>query len=68
MLFRSTDRYKLIRYPHNGEVQLFDMKKDPWEMNNLAEKPGMQDKIKQLNKQLKKLQTQVGDKLELKDL
>jgi choline-sulfatase len=63
-----TDRYKLIRYPHNGEVQLFDMKKDPWEMNNLAGKPGMQDKIKQLNKQLKKLQKQVGDELELKEM
>ena len=34
-----TDRYKLIRYPHNGEVQLFDLKNDPWEKYDLAENP-----------------------------
>ena len=31
-----TERWKLIRTPKVGEVQLFDLKNDPWEMRNLA--------------------------------
>jgi arylsulfatase A-like enzyme len=32
-----TDQYKYIRYDNDPTVQLFDMKKDPWETKNLAE-------------------------------
>lgn len=34
-----TDRWKLIRTPSAGEVQLFDLKSDPWERLNLARNP-----------------------------
>jgi len=31
-----TDKYKLILYPKANRYQLFDLEKDPWEMNSLA--------------------------------
>ena len=33
------DRWKLIRYPLVDKTQLFDLKNDPHELNNLADKP-----------------------------
>ncbi len=32
-------RFKLIRYPPLGHVQLFDLERDPFELRNLAEDP-----------------------------
>src|SRR4029077_10322053 len=34
-----TAQWKLIRTLKAGEVQLFDVKRDPWEMRNLATDP-----------------------------
>jgi choline-sulfatase len=34
-----TRDHKLIVYPQAHVTQLFDLKKDPWEMHNLADKP-----------------------------
>jgi Bacterial Ig domain len=34
-----TDRWKLIRTPVENQVQLFDVKKDPWGMRNLVTDP-----------------------------
>jgi choline-sulfatase len=31
-----TERWKAIWTPHAGQVQLFDVKRDPWEIHNLA--------------------------------
>ena len=56
-----TDRWKLIRYPHNGEVQLFDCKNDPFEKKDLAENPEYADVVKQLSKQLADWQKEAGD-------
>ena len=60
-----TEDYKLIIYPKARQVQLFDMKNDPWEKNNLADDPKYATTIKQLRAKLKKLQKEVGDTLDL---
>jgi len=50
------DDYKLILYNVNGErrVQLFDLKNDPWERDNLAGAPMYYDKVKELTQLLEK--------------
>lgn len=53
-MFRSirTDRYKLIQYLQLDIEQLFDLKTDPYEVNDLAKKPELQDVRKQLQTRL----------------
>jgi choline-sulfatase len=63
-----TERYKLIRYPHVNEVQLFDLREDPWETKDLAEDPKYADTIRQLDEQLHQWIKETGDKLELPNL
>lgn len=60
-----TERYKLIHYPHNGEVQLFDLRNDPWERYDLAENPTFAQIRKDLEARLRELQAEVGDELVL---
>ncbi len=40
-----TSRFKYVRYEGDPVVQLFDMKKDPWEMRNLAEEAAYADVV-----------------------
>lgn len=47
-----TERYKYIEYPKISEVQLFDVKNDPFEINDLAEHPDYADKVKAFASQL----------------
>ena len=47
-----TEKYKLIRYPQVGEVQLFDLENDPWEINNLARQPRYRDVVRRLDSDL----------------
>ncbi len=50
-------RYKLIEYVVFGKhtmTQLFDLEEDPWETNNLAAKPEMQETIHELREGLAK--------------
>jgi arylsulfatase A-like enzyme len=48
-----TDQYKFIRSHGVWDIdQLYDLKKDPYEMNNLIRDPEMQDLAKNLNKKL----------------
>ena len=57
-----TDRYKLIRFYADGEYwELYDLKKDPNELQNLAGKPAYQAIQKQLLNDLKKLIQQYED-------
>jgi arylsulfatase A-like enzyme len=48
------DRWKLIRYPLVNQTQLFDLKSDPHELNNLAGKTEYISKISELTALLKK--------------
>lgn len=59
-----TDRYKLIRYPHIGKVQLFDLKNDPWETKDLSEDADYADLVRQLDAKLKWWMKETGDKID----
>ncbi len=49
-----TDRWKLIQYPEAEKTQLFDLKNDPYELNNLALKAEHTAIRKRLDDQLTK--------------
>lgn len=55
--------YKLIIYPTIKVNRLYNLKKDPQEMNDLAANPEYAGKIAQLKKTFIKLQKQTGDPL-----
>ena len=47
-----TDEWKLIRYPRRNYTQLFNLKKDPLEIDNLANRPECQGTLKEMMKLL----------------
>ena len=61
-----TDRWKLIRYPHGDDkpdrhmAELYDMKNDPGETQNLISDPGQKKRVATLTKQLKELMAAAG--------
>src|SRR5207249_3194071 len=55
------ERWKLIRYPQINFTQLFDLKNDPNELHNLAQKPRYASKIRELMALLKKAQKEFDD-------
>ena len=59
------ERWKLIRYPQINHTQLFDLKNDPDELNNLADEPSQAGQVKQMLQKLKQWQQKVGDDLPL---
>ena len=60
-----TENYKLILYPQVNEVQLFDMKNDPDELNNIAANPENKELKLELYNRLLELQLEVGDDFDL---
>lgn len=50
-----TDEWKLIRTPKEAQVQLFRVRKDPWEQHNLAANPRYAWVVERLDAQLKEL-------------
>ncbi|NPA37653.1 MAG: sulfatase-like hydrolase/transferase [Chlorobi bacterium] len=62
------DGYKLIVYPRADKVLLFDLNKDPLEMNDISEKPENATKVKELFADLLQLQKEMNDTLDLKPL
>jgi arylsulfatase A-like enzyme len=62
------DGFKLIAYPNANKVLLFDLKKDPLEMNDLSENPEYASKVKEMFDDLLKLQKSMNDDLDLKPL
>jgi len=57
-----TDRYKLIHFYHIlGKWELYDLEKDPIEINNVFDNPAYQEVIDTLKIKLKKLQQQYED-------
>jgi len=59
------DRWKLIRYSKINHTQLFDLKNDPHELNNLAKNADHTLLKLSLMTQLKEQQKQYGDKAKL---
>lgn len=66
-MIRKND-FKLIVYPKAEKVLLFDLKNDPHEMEDLAEKEAYQAQTQQLFEDLMVLQTQMDDTLDLTEL
>ena len=56
-----TQDWKLIRYPQINKSQLFDLRNDPDEINDLAGKPENTERVNALMKQLQELQKEFGD-------
>ena len=55
------DGFKMIVYPAINRVRLFDLEKDPMEMNDLAEDPAYAEKVKELQAELLRLQQHYED-------
>ncbi|MCG8582944.1 MAG: sulfatase-like hydrolase/transferase [Bacteroidales bacterium] len=60
-----SDRYKMIIYPLANKVRLFDVKKDPEELNDLAANKKYRKEIHQLFEEFKKLQQETGDPVDM---
>ena len=61
-----TERYKLIHFYYDIDAwELYDLKEDPNELNNIYENPAYAKVVKQLKAELRKLQKQYGDSDEL---
>jgi arylsulfatase A-like enzyme len=61
-----TDQYKLIVYPKVGRIQLFDMRADPLEKQDLSADPVHAQALARLKELLRQCQREAGDPLELK--
>jgi len=59
-------RYKLLWYPKPKRFQLFDLARDPWELDNLAERPEHQSRLEQLKRKLAEYQDKFGDKFDFR--
>ena len=59
-------RWKLIRYPQVNRTQLFDLKNDPHELDNLADKPECAAKISEMTSLLETEMARYGDTVSLK--
>jgi arylsulfatase A-like enzyme len=71
-VYRNTVRsvrdkeWKLIRYPQRDYTQLFNLRRDPLEINNLAAEPENQSKVDEMMKLLASWQKETGDTAVLK--
>jgi arylsulfatase A-like enzyme len=59
--------FKLIEYVVDGErtTQLFDLQRDPYEIENLADEPTHADVLRSLREELRRWQTELGDTQEM---
>jgi choline-sulfatase len=56
-----TEEWKLIRTPRAGQVQLFNVKNDPWETKNLANDPKHAKTLALMDAKLRALMTEMND-------
>lgn len=59
------DDFKLILYPENKKILLFDLKNDPYEIVDLSNQPEYRPKVRELFRLLRQKQTEVNDSLDL---
>jgi arylsulfatase A-like enzyme len=59
------DRWKLIRYPHAGVTQLFDLENDPHELADLGRSPEHAERVVRMTEELEEWQTALGDQAPL---
>jgi arylsulfatase A-like enzyme len=57
----ATRDWKLIRYPHANQIQLFDLRSDPYEIHNLADDAKFGATVAELSLKLKGELTVAGD-------
>ena len=64
---RTKDNWKLIKYQVNNveTTQLFDLKKDPWEINNLADNPEYSEKLQEMVELLDQSMKKYDDPMDL---
>ena len=55
-----TERYKLIRFYESGEWELFDLERDPQELQSLYGRKGMEQVTAELQAELKRLRAHYG--------
>jgi arylsulfatase A-like enzyme len=55
------DRYKLIYYHRINQWELFDLKKDPHELNNVYADPSYAGTIKELKREMESLRKELND-------
>ena len=60
-----SNNYKLIYYPKTGHLELYNLKKDPWETTNIAQKKTSKAVIKKLLFELKLWQEKTKDETDL---
>lgn len=60
-----THEYKLIVYPSIKKMRLYNLKKDPYEIHDVAENPEYQDVLKELKRRLIAQQKELKDKIDL---
>ncbi len=56
-------QWKLISYPRTGHAQLFDLQRDPYELNNLADDPEHAAVRSRMEEMLRREQTRADDPL-----
>lgn len=60
-----TDEWKLIRYPKINYTQLYNLKNDPLEINNLASLPEQKPRVDEMMELLKKWVVETNDTINL---
>lgn len=59
-----TKEWKLIRTPASGQVQLFNVRKDPWETRNLADDPRHAKVREVMEQRLRELMNEMHDPIQ----
>ncbi len=63
-----SNNQKLIVYPKSGNIELYDLEKDPWETTNLKDTKKGKKEFKKLHEKLMVWQEKVGDTVNLKSI
>ncbi|MHB8898437.1 MAG: sulfatase-like hydrolase/transferase [Thermoguttaceae bacterium] len=64
----TMDGHKLILYPAVPKARLYDLVRDPLEMNDLGDRPESRPIMKKLFARLLRLQAEMGDEVDLKNV